>query len=46
LSLDGKIYAITGSIRGIGFDIAKEFAENNGSTVMAVLNSKNKMQKP
>jgi NAD(P)-dependent dehydrogenase (short-subunit alcohol dehydrogenase family) len=46
LSLKGKIYSITGSIKGIGFDNAKDFAENDGSTVMVVLNIKNKIQKP
>jgi NAD(P)-dependent dehydrogenase (short-subunit alcohol dehydrogenase family) len=46
LSLKGKIYTITGFIKGIGFDIAKDFAENDGSTVMVVLNIKNKIQKP
>jgi NAD(P)-dependent dehydrogenase (short-subunit alcohol dehydrogenase family) len=46
LSLKGKIYTITGFIKGIGFDIAKDFAENDGSTVMVGLNIKNTYKSP
>jgi 3-oxoacyl-[acyl-carrier protein] reductase len=34
LSLEGKIAIVTGSSKGIGFAIAKEFAENKGATVI------------
>jgi NAD(P)-dependent dehydrogenase (short-subunit alcohol dehydrogenase family) len=34
LSLIGKIAIITGSSKGIGFAMAKEFAENNGAIVI------------
>jgi NAD(P)-dependent dehydrogenase (short-subunit alcohol dehydrogenase family) len=34
LSLRGKIAVITGSSKGIGFAMAKEFAENNGAIVI------------
>ncbi len=34
MSLSEKITIITGSSRGTGFAIAREFAENNGSTVI------------
>lgn len=34
MSLIGKIAVITGSSKGIGFAMAKEFAENNGAIVI------------
>ena len=34
LSLLNKVTIITGSSKGIGFAIAKEFAENNGAIVI------------
>ncbi len=40
MSLEGKIVIVTGSSRGIGFEIAKEFAENNGAIVIVCSRSK------
>jgi NAD(P)-dependent dehydrogenase (short-subunit alcohol dehydrogenase family) len=42
LSLKDKVAVVTGSTRGIGFAIAREFAENNGSTTIVC--SRNKGQ--
>jgi NAD(P)-dependent dehydrogenase (short-subunit alcohol dehydrogenase family) len=36
VSLKEKIAVVTGSSKGIGFAISKEFAENNGTTVLSV----------
>ena len=32
--LADKVAVVTGSTKGIGFSISKEFAENNGATVI------------
>jgi 3-oxoacyl-[acyl-carrier protein] reductase len=40
--LENKVAVVTGSTRGIGFSIAKEFAENNGATTIVC--SRNKQQ--
>ena len=42
LLLKDKIAVVTGSTRGIGFSIAKEFAENNDATTIVC--SRNKDQ--
>jgi NAD(P)-dependent dehydrogenase (short-subunit alcohol dehydrogenase family) len=34
MSLKGKIAVVTGSAKGIGFAILKEYAENNDITVI------------
>lgn len=38
--LDDKVAVVTGSSRGVGFSIAKEFAENNGATVIVCSRNK------
>jgi 3-oxoacyl-[acyl-carrier protein] reductase len=40
--LEDKVVVVTGSSKGIGFSISKEFAENNGATVIVC--SRNKEQ--
>ena len=42
LSLKDKVAVVTGSTRGIGFAISKEFAENNGA--MTIVCSRNEEQ--
>jgi NAD(P)-dependent dehydrogenase (short-subunit alcohol dehydrogenase family) len=40
----GKIAVVTGSSKGIGFAMAKEFAENNGRSLSSVLENRSKQQ--
>ncbi len=46
MSLTGKIAVVTGSSKGIGFAIAKEFAENNGAIVIVCSRNFERAEKP
>ena len=45
LSLKDKVAVVTGSTRGIGFSIAKEFAENNGATTIVCSRDKQQAER-
>jgi 3-oxoacyl-[acyl-carrier protein] reductase len=45
LSLNNKLAIVTGSTKGIGFAISKEFAENKGATVVVCSRSKQRADK-
>ena len=43
--LEGKVAIVTGSTRGIGLAIAKEFAEHNGATVIVCSRNEDRAKK-